>query len=111
MENKEQQKVYLVTELTDATQQQHSSQGAVTYQQPRFTRLPNPEIPYEEYRQVSRYCDDQPNMTRQDWMELAIIEKMHRDNLITDSHYTQRRNEITSRPPRGQRKNTRRSRK
>lgn len=102
MDNK---KIYLVTELTDPSQKAQAETSSAC-ESPRYTRLPNPEIPHEEYRLVSSYCDNQPNMTRQDWMELAIIEKLHNDHLITDSHYTIRRNEITSRPPRGLRKNT-----
>ena len=39
MENKEQQKVYLVTELADTTQQQPASPAATTYEKPRFTHL------------------------------------------------------------------------
>ena len=50
MENKEQQKVYLVTELTDTTQQQPASPAVTTYEKPRFTRLPNPEIPYSKQK-------------------------------------------------------------
>jgi len=45
-------------------------------------------------------------MTRVDWMELAIIEKLHNDKMITDEHFNSRRNEICNRPLRGQRKNT-----
>lgn len=102
MDNK---KIYLVTELTEQPQQE-AAPSASANKHPRFTRLPNPEIPHEEYCLVSSYCDGQPNMTRQDWIELAIIEKLHNDHLMTDSRYEVRRNEIVNRPPRGQRKNT-----
>lgn len=104
MENK---KIFMVTELTGQTQQpQTEPQPVNRFEHPRFTRLPNPSIPYEEYILASRYCDRFSNMTRVDWMELAIIEKLHRDGMITDEHFNKRHNEICNRPMRGQRKNT-----
>jgi len=104
MENK---KIYMVTELTEPGQQPQTAQQPINrFEHPRFTRLPNPPIPYEEYTLASRYCEGFANMTRLDWMELAIIEKLHNDKLITDEHFSSRRNEICNRPPRGQRKNT-----
>ena len=104
MENK---KIYMVTELTEPGQQPQVAQQPVNhFERPRFTRLPNPSIPYEEYALASRYCEGFANMTRVDWMELAIIEKLHNDKMITDEHFNSRRNEICNRPLRGQRKNT-----
>lgn len=73
---------------------------------PRFMRLPNPQIPLQEYNLVSRYCEQFANMTRQDFVELAIIEKLHNDGQMTDDDFTVRQNEIQNRPPRGQRKGT-----
>ncbi len=70
----------------------------------RYMRLPNPQIPVNEYNLVSAYCNSLTNMTRQDWVELAIIEKLHRDNQITDDEFEARRFEIRNRPRRGQRK-------
>lgn len=72
----------------------------------RYTHLPNPLISMREYKLASDYCSQFDNMTRQDWMELAIIEKLHRDGLLPDDEFTARHTEITSRPPRGLRKNT-----
>ncbi len=104
MENK---KIYMVTELQDAVPTSQTTEQPVNhFECPRFTRLPNPSIPYEEYVLASRYCEGFVNMTRVDWMELAIIEKLHNDKLITDEHFNKRRIEICNRPPRGQRKNT-----
>ena len=104
MENK---KIYMVTELNGTTNEPQVAQQPINrFEHPRFTRLPTPAIPYEEYVLASRYCEGFANMTRLDWMELAIIEKLHRDKMITDEHFENRRNEICNRPPRGQRKNT-----
>ncbi len=77
-----------------------------TIEQPKFTRLPNPQIPYAEYNLVTRYCEQFPNMTRQDFVELAIIEKLHADAGMTDEDFKTRYEEIRSRPTRGQRKGT-----
>jgi hypothetical protein len=104
MENK---KIYMVTELTETTNEPQVAQQPISrFEHPRFTRLPNPSIPYEEYVLASRYCDGFANMARVDWMELAIIEKLHNDKMITDEYFNKRRIEICNRPPRGQRKNT-----
>lgn len=72
----------------------------------RYTHLANPWISMREYNLASNYCNTFDNMTRMDWMELAIIEKLHRDGLMPDDEFNARRTEITSRPPRGLRKNT-----
>ncbi len=72
----------------------------------RFTHLANPWISIREYNLASNYCNSFDNMTRMDWMELAIIEKLHRDGLMPDDEFKARHAEITSRPPRGMRKNT-----
>lgn len=99
-----QKKVYVVTEVSDTHPFTQATQAAATER--KFTRLPNPEIPNDEYSLVSSYCINRPNMTRQDWVELAIIEKLHNDGLISDEHFQVRRNEIINRPPRGHRKGT-----
>lgn len=72
----------------------------------RLTHLPNPWISMREYNLASNYCNSFDNMTRMDWMELAIIEKLHRDGLLPEEEFQTRRAEITTRPPRGLRKNT-----
>lgn len=72
----------------------------------RLTHLPNPWISMREYNLASNYCNTFDNMTRMDWMELAIIEKLHRDGLLPEEEFQTRRAEITARPPRGLRKNT-----
>ena len=69
-----------------------------------YMRLPNPQIPINEYNLISTYCASRYNMTRQDWLELAIIEKLHKDYLLSDEEYNARNAEIINRPPRGQRK-------
>lgn len=73
---------------------------------PRFMRLPNPQITVGEYNLVSQYCNSLANMTRQDWVELAIVEKLHNDNMISDEDFHTRQFEIRNRPTRGQRRNT-----
>ena len=75
--------------------------------QKRYARLPNPAIPISEYNLVTRYCERFPNMTRQDFVELAIIEKLHAGDLLSQEDFGARCNEIRSRLPRGQRKGTR----
>lgn len=80
-------------------------------QQPKFMRLPNPQIPLEEYNLVSLYCSSLPNMTRQDFVELAIVEKLHTLGRLTDEEFTTRQTEIRNRPPRGQRKGTKQASK
>lgn len=77
----------------------------------RFMRLPNPQIPLSEYNLVSNYCAQFANMTRQDFVELAIIEKLHKDGQMTDDDFTARQTEIRNRPPRGQRKGTKQTSK
>lgn len=77
-------------------------------EQERYIHLPNPLIPVRYYNLASEYCSRFGNMTRQDWMELAIIEKLFHDGLIKEDEFTERCNEIRTRPPRGQRKNTKR---
>lgn len=72
----------------------------------RFMRLPNPQIPFNEYLLVSNYCNSFTNMTRQDFVEMAIIEKLHREGLMDDSDFIRRQSEIRNRPPRGHRKGT-----
>lgn len=73
---------------------------------PRMTHLPNPWISAREYNLASQYCYQHTNMTRQDFVELAIIEKLHNEGLIPDEEFAKRRDEIRNRPPRGMRKNT-----
>ena len=75
-------------------------------QELRFMRLPNPQIPIAEYNLVTRYCEQFPNMTRQDFVELAIVEKLHAESLLPEDDFTARSNEIRNRPPRGHRKGT-----
>jgi len=89
-----------------AAQQNDSSSSATACEQPRFMRLPNPQIPLAEYNLVSQYCNSFANMTRQDFVELAIIEKLHSDAQMTDEEFARRQAEVRSRPPRGQRKGT-----
>ena len=72
----------------------------------RLTHLPNPWISMREYNLASNYCNTFDNMTRMDWMELTIIEMLHRDGLLPEEEFQARRAEITTRPPRGLRKNT-----
>lgn len=75
-------------------------------QEQRFMRLPNPQMPIAECNLVARYCEQFPNMTRQDFVELAIIEKLHNDCGMSQEDFNQRYNEIRNRPIRGQRRNT-----
>ena len=72
----------------------------------RMTHLPNPAISVRYYNLATQYCYQHDNMTRQDWMEMAILEKLHRDGLIPDDEFSARSEEIRNRPPRGMRKNT-----
>lgn len=102
MENKENKKVYVVTEITNTNKP--VEQPATEKGLPKYTRLPNPAIPYDEYKLVNTYVIEHPNMTRSDWMESAVIEKLHNDGLISDWQFNRRKNEIASRPPRGHRK-------
>jgi len=84
----------------------HPGEDWQAIEQPKFMRLPNPQIPLEEYNLVSLYCSSLPNMTRQDFVELAIVEKLHSLGRLTDEEFTTRQTEIRNRPPRGQRKGT-----
>lgn len=95
--------------------QQPSAQGGVgtnppvasrPAEQQRMTHLPNPAISVRDYNLATQYCYQHDNMTRLDWMEMAIIEKLHRDGLIPDDEFNARSEEIRQRPPRGMRKNT-----
>ena len=69
-------------------------------------RLPNPQIPIAECNLVSRYCEQFPNMTRVDFVELAIIEKLHNDCGMSQEDFNARYDEIRNRPIRGHRRNT-----
>ena len=80
--------------------------GDTPQQEQRFMRLPNPQIPVQEYNLVTRYCERFSNMTRQDFVELAIIEKLWQENLMSDEDFEQRKTAIRARPPRGHRKGT-----
>lgn len=80
---------------------------AQQFQEPlRFMRLPNPQIPITEYNLVTRYCESFSNITRQDFVEMAIIEKLHAEGLMPDDDFNARQSEIRNRPPRGHRKGT-----
>jgi hypothetical protein len=83
---------------------QKPSLGVESAAAPRFMRLPNPQIPLQEYNLVSNYCGQFANMTRQDFVELAIIEKLHSDGGMPQEEFNRRYEEIRNRPPRGQRK-------
>lgn len=91
-------------------QPQSVSSPAVTNEpavaEQRFMRLPNPQIPISECNLVSRYCEQFPNMTRQDFVELAIIEKLHNDCGMSQEDFNARYDEIRNRPSRGHRRNT-----
>ena len=75
-------------------------------EQQRMTHLPNPAISVRYYNLATQYCYQHDNMTRMDWMEMAIIEKLHNDGLMPDDEFVARSEEIRNRPPRGMRKNT-----
>lgn len=83
-----------------------ATQAPPILQEQRFMRLPNPQIPIAEYNLVTRYCEQFTNMTRQDFVELAIIEKLWQEKLMTDEDFERRKSGICARPPRGHRKNT-----
>ena len=70
----------------------------------QFMRLPNPRIPLDEYNMVSLYIGQHLNMTRMDFVEMAILEKLNREGMLPDEQFTQRVAEIESRPRRGMRK-------
>lgn len=84
--------------------QSPSARPAGFAERPRFMRLPNPQIPLDEYNLVSYYCAQFANMTRQDFVELSIIEKLHAVGCMTQDDFNRRYEEIRNRPPRGQRK-------
>lgn len=72
----------------------------------RYARLPNPQIPITEVALVEQYCRQFDNMTKQDFVELAIIEKLHNDGDMSQDDFMARYEEIRSRLPRGHRKGT-----
>lgn len=72
----------------------------------RYARLPNPQIPVSEINLVEQYCRQFDNMTKQDFVELAIIEKLHSDGDMTQEDFNKRYDEIRNRPARGHRKGT-----
>ncbi len=92
------------TETPAAPEKEQTPQAVITPSTERLTHLPNPSIPQRLYNLASQYCCQFDNMTRQDWMEMAIVEKLHNDGLIPDDEFNMRHNEIRSRLPRGQRK-------
>ena len=94
-----------VTSGSAASNQQENGRTPAA-EETRFMRLPNPQIPVREYNLVSQYCNNFNNMTRQDFVELAIIEKLHNDGQMPDDEFSTRRFAIITRPPRGQRKGT-----
>ena len=95
-----------VTQPAGGTQTASDQGGVGESMEIRFMRLPNPQIPIGEYNLVTRHCEAYTNMTRQDFVELAIIEKLHNEGLMPDGDYETRSKGIRSRPPRGHRKNT-----
>lgn len=100
----------VVSSSTSSSSSSSGSTGDVPVinpqEQPRFMRLPNPKIPLQEYNLVSNYCNSFANMTRQDFVELAIIEKLYSDGGMSQEDFNRRYEEIRNRPPRGQRKGT-----
>ena len=105
----------IVQQAENQQPSQSSTQGGVAKiqsrndrpsERQRMTHLPNPAISVRDYNLATQYCYQHDNMTRMDWMEMAIIEKLHRDGLIPDDEFSARSEEIRSRPPRGMRKNT-----
>lgn len=72
----------------------------------RNKRLPNPAITKREYDLAGAYTRQFDNMTLQDFVELAIIEKLHNDAGYPQTEFNARYEEIRNRLPRGQRKNT-----
>ena len=70
----------------------------------RYARLPNPQMPVSEINLVEQYCRQFDNMTKQDFVELAIIEKLHSDGDMTQEDFNKRYDEIRNRPARGHRK-------
>lgn len=72
----------------------------------RYARLPNPQMPLTEVNLVEEYCRQFDNMTKMDFVELAIIEKLHNDGGLSGEDFNKRYDEIRNRPPRGYRKGT-----
>lgn len=95
-------KVYIVTEMTDTSKSQEPAGTA--NERPEKARMPNPALPYDEYLLACHYCENYVNMTRSDWMEMAVVEKLHNDGLLSDARFYERMQEIKNRPPRGRRK-------
>ena len=91
----------------DAPPQSTATPAVAQTTEIRFMRLPNPQIPITEYNLVTRYCEQFPNMTRQDFVELAIVEKLNHEGLMPDDDFAARSAEIRNRLPRGHRKGTR----
>lgn len=82
------------------------SQNEPTVAPVRYARLPNPQMPVSEINLVEQYCRQFDNMTKQDFVELAIIEKLHSDGDMTQEDFNKRYDEIRNRPARGHRKGT-----
>ena len=97
--------------VTTPSRTKGEKQTESTVEEERFMRLPNPKIPLEEYNLVSNYCNSLPNMTRQDFVELAILEKLYKDCGLPKAQFDKRYKEIRNRPPRGHRKGTKQSSK
>lgn len=72
----------------------------------RYARMPNPQIPVSEINLVEQYCRQFDNMTKQDFLELSIIEKLHSDGGMSQEDFNKRYDEIRNRPARGHRKGT-----
>ena len=71
-----------------------------------FIRLPSPPVTTEIYDLVYRSMSVTRNITRQDWVELAIIEKLHNEGILDDDRFQSYQQAVISRPPRGMRKGT-----
>jgi len=96
---------------TTPSRAKEEKQTESAVEEERFMRLPNPKIPLTEYNLVSNYCNSLPNMTRQDFVELAILEKLYKDCGLPKAQFDKRYKEIRNRPPRGHRKGTKQSSK
>lgn len=99
----------LTYKVTIEPEQGNKNNGITPQETRRYTRLPNPTILVSEYNLVSEYCYKFENMTRQDFVELAIIEKLHNDGGLSQEEFNKRYEEIRNRPPRGKRKGTKTS--
>lgn len=115
IEKQAEQPAPMLSEVSQAGEPVQSVQSVAVPQQPtqqqptaeqRYMRLSNPQIPITEYNLVTRYCEQFPNMTRQDFVELAIIEKLHTDGGLSQEDFNARYDEIRNRLPRGHRKGT-----